>query len=159
MTMKQKIIDFINSNEFNGKFEIPFKIHEGELKRYKADKLPNNGGIYITLNDRLGIIYIGMTEKSVNNRFDRHIGRADYGKDYDKNNTHTVWNYFHKWCKDEEYSLEQDSSYIFISFQNIITKKQLEFLEGGLIYKFQPLLNSSCFEWFGYNKLENLRIL
>jgi len=155
--MKQKVIDFINSNKFKNKFGIPFVIFDGELKKYKTDKLPNTCGIYITHSDKLGIIYIGMTESSANSRFERHMGRADKGKDYDKNKPHKVWDYFHSWCKTERYSLEQDSDYIFVSFQNKITKKQLEFLESGLIFEFQTLLNDDCFEWFGFQQLENLK--
>lgn len=155
--IKQKVIDFINSNKFKDKFGIPLTIVDGKLKKYKTDRLPNTAGIYITYSDKLGIIYIGMTESSVNKRFDKHIGRADKGKDYDKNNPHKVWDYFHNWCKTQRYSLEQDSDYIFVSFQNSITKKQLEFLESGLIFEFQPLLNNDCFEWFGFHQLEKIK--
>lgn len=155
--MHQKINDFINSEKFKNKFDIPFTIIGGELKKYKTDTLPNTAGIYIIYSEILGITYIGMTESNVNSRFEKHIGRADKGKDYDKDKPHKVWDYFYDWCNTEQYSLKKDSNYIFVSFQNKITKKQLEFLEGGLIYEFQPLLNNNCFEWFGYNKLEDLR--
>ena len=156
--MKQKVIDFINSNKFKNKFGISFIIFDGELKKYKNDSLPSTSGLYIIYSNKLGVIYIGMTQSSFDSRASKHIGRADKGKNYDKDNPHKVWDYFHNWCKTEKYSLEQDSEYIFISFPNDITKKQLQFLESGLIFEFQPLLNDDCFEWFGYNELQKMRL-
>lgn len=154
--MKKDIETFVNSDEFN-KFNIPFGIKFGDLKNYRDDKLPNTSGIYFLYCKTLGVSYLGMTETNVNKRFYSHIGRADAGKDFDKNNPHRVWDYFHAWCNTEKYSLEKNSKYAFIYFLNPITKFQLKTLESRLIYKFDPLLNNECFDWFGFNKLEKLR--
>ena len=154
--MQEKITEFVNDT-FKNIFNIPFSIINGNLNEYKKNKLPNTGGIYFIYCDKLGLSYIGMTESNVTNRFKAHIGRADEGKDYDKRNPHKVWDYFHNWCKTENYSLQENSKYIFVSFENNITKKQLEFFESGVIFKFKPLLNSNCFEWFGYSKLQQMR--
>lgn len=153
--MKQKIENFVNRT-FNN-FNIEYSVYAGELKNYKKTKLPAIAGIYVLYCDVLGVSYIGMTGSNVAKRFDKHIGRADRGSNYDKNNPHKVWDYFHSWCKESSYSLEKNSKYVFISINDDITKKQLELLENGVIFELKPLLNSECFEWFGYTRLEELR--
>lgn len=154
--MKQTITDFVTGEEFKDRFNIPFIVLDGSLRNYKKDYLPDSSGIYFIYSDDLGLSYIGMTERSVRNRFDKHVGRAK-GKDYDKKNPHKVWNYFHQWCKESGHDYESQSKYLFVSFQDNIESHQLEWLENSAIYKFSPLLNDVSFECFGFNKLENMK--
>ena len=171
--MKQKILDYINSNNFQNALRTPLLTMDPiEFNvRYLASKsgssIKSKGGIYFLYDDNVHghysstpLWYIGISgNEPVRTRVQKHRKRAlGIFNDTPLRN----WVIFNEWLQlrghsEENGIFDNNCKVLWLEIVNSdLTKSQLELLEMKCVMALEPILNMERFSVFGTLELDIL---